>query len=100
MCSGAVCHWCRHAKVVLVFAGLRGQCVGREDGSAGLCHGSRPVPLGTGGPASTPLVHEGVNARVSTHSLTRCNTLVRVGVHETGYFFFFFFWEGVGGDFQ
>lgn len=51
---------CRHATVVLVLAGLRGQCVGRDGGSAGLCGGSWPVPLGSGRPTSTPLIYEGV----------------------------------------
>lgn len=83
---GAACHWCRHATVVLVLAGLRGQCVGRDGGSAGLCGGSWPVPLGSGRPTSIPLIHEGVNTRVKTHSLTRCNTLLHVGVDETRYF--------------
>jgi len=86
VCVGAGCHWCRRAAVVLVLAGLRGQCVGRDGGSAGLCSGSWPVPLGSGRPTSTPLIHEGVNTRVNTHSLTRRNTLVCVGVDETGYF--------------
>lgn len=86
MCVGAGCHWCRHATVVLVLAGLGGQCVGRDGGSAGLCSGSWPVPLGSGRPTSTPLIHEGVSTRVKTHRLTRRNTLVCVGVDETGYF--------------
>lgn len=86
LCVGAGCHWCRHAAVVLVLVGLRGQCVGRDGGSAGLCRISRPVPLGSGRPASTSLIHEGVNTRVKTHSLTPRNSLVCVGVDETGYF--------------
>lgn len=86
VCVSAGCHWCRHAMVVLVLAGLGGQCVGRDCGSAGLCSGSWPVPLGSGRPTSTPLIHEGVNTWVKTHRLTPRNTLVCVGVDETGYF--------------
>lgn len=86
VCVGAGCHRCRHATAVLVLAGLGGQCVGRDGGSAGLCSGSWPVPLGSGRPTSTPLIHEGVSTRVKTHRLTPRNTLVRVGVDETRYF--------------
>lgn len=86
VCVGAGCHWCRHAMAVLVLVGLRGQCVGRDGGSAGLCRVSWPVPSGSGRPTSTSLIHEGVNTRVKTHHLTPCNTLVCVGVDETVYF--------------
>lgn len=70
------CHWCRRATVVLVLGGPRGQCVGREGGSTGLWGASRPVPLGSCRPTSTPLIHEGVNTWVKTPRLTSQNTLV------------------------
>lgn len=61
--------------------------MGRDGGSAGLCSGSRSVPLGCVGPASTRLIHDWVSARVKTHRLTPCkHTGGCVGVDETGYF--------------
>lgn len=52
----------------------------------GFCGSSQSVPLGSGGPTTTPLIHERVKTRVKTHCLTLHYTLARVGVDETGYF--------------
>ena len=74
MCPLAPCVWQMSSRYRGFGAGWpqRSACVGRDGGSAGLCSGSRSVPLGCVGPVSTRLIHDWVSARVKTHRLTPC----------------------------